>query len=106
MLLETCQTSVTENSRLHCLDVPVVDDEVCKKAYPDMITRRMMCAGFTDGGRDACSVSVHVSVTGCVSGVSLRVGLDSLNKRTLYVIIVLYTCMYFIHATSCDTHAS
>lgn len=43
-------------TRLQCLDVPVVDDAACEKAYPGMISRRMMCAGYMDGGRDACNV--------------------------------------------------
>ncbi|XP_054478220.1 trypsin-like [Anoplopoma fimbria] len=40
---------------LQCLDVPIVDDQDCKKAYPDMISPRMMCAGYMDGGRDTCN---------------------------------------------------
>lgn len=43
-------------NRLQCLDVPIVSDEDCEKAYPGMITRRMTCAGYMDGGRDACNV--------------------------------------------------
>lgn len=42
-------------TRLQCLDVPVVDDAACERAYPGMISRRMMCAGYMDGGRDACN---------------------------------------------------
>ncbi|XP_032413598.1 trypsin-like isoform X1 [Xiphophorus hellerii] len=42
-------------TRLQCLDVPIVDDEDCENAYPGMITRRMVCAGYMDGGRDACN---------------------------------------------------
>ncbi|XP_028326184.1 trypsin-like [Gouania willdenowi] len=42
-------------SRLQCLDVPVVDDEACEEAYPGMITRRMVCAGHMEGGKDACN---------------------------------------------------
>lgn len=43
-------------NRLQCLDVPILSDEDCDRAYPGMITRRMMCAGYMDGGRDACNV--------------------------------------------------
>ncbi|KAK6326648.1 hypothetical protein J4Q44_G00022930 [Coregonus suidteri] len=42
-------------ARLQCLDVPILEDEKCEKAYPGMLTRRMVCAGYMDGGRDACN---------------------------------------------------
>ncbi|XP_037532585.1 trypsin-like [Nematolebias whitei] len=42
-------------TRLQCLDVPIVEDSDCENAYPGMITRRMVCAGYMDGGRDACN---------------------------------------------------
>ncbi|XP_049903113.1 trypsin-like [Epinephelus moara] len=42
-------------TRLQCLDVPILDEQDCENAYPGMITRRMMCAGYLDGGRDACN---------------------------------------------------
>ena len=44
-------------TQLQCLYVPIVDDEVCMKAYPGMISPRMVCAGYMDGGKDACNVS-------------------------------------------------
>lgn len=47
---------------LQCLDVPILDERECEQAYPGMITRRMMCAGYMDGGRDACNVSVMTPV--------------------------------------------
>ncbi|XP_076008775.1 trypsin-like [Genypterus blacodes] len=40
---------------LQCLDVPVLDDSVCETAYPGMITSRMMCAGYMEGGKDVCN---------------------------------------------------
>ncbi|KAM6935869.1 trypsin-like isoform 1-T1 [Lycodopsis pacificus] len=40
---------------LQCLYVPILDTQDCKNAYPDMISPRMVCAGFMDGGRDACN---------------------------------------------------
>ncbi|KAL6488698.1 hypothetical protein MHYP_G00024390 [Metynnis hypsauchen] len=40
--------------RLQCVDVPVVSDQECEKSYPGMLTRRMVCAGHPEGGKDAC----------------------------------------------------
>ncbi|XP_046896443.1 trypsin-like [Hypomesus transpacificus] len=42
-------------TRLQCLDVPIVDGKLCDESYPGMITQRMMCVGFMDGGRDVCN---------------------------------------------------
>lgn len=54
-----CILPVTVNmpTRLQCLDVPILDHQQCENAYPGMITRRMMCAGYLEGGRDSCNVS-------------------------------------------------
>jgi trypsin len=38
------------------VNVPAVSTEECSKAYPDMITERMVCAGMPEGGKDACQV--------------------------------------------------
>ncbi|KAM6967406.1 trypsin-like [Aplochiton taeniatus] len=40
---------------LQCLDVPIVDAQQCEKSYPGMISPRMVCAGYMDGGRDVCN---------------------------------------------------
>lgn len=56
-MLLTFVITVNMPRHLQCLDVPIVDDEACEAAYPGMITRRMVCAGYMDGGRDACNVS-------------------------------------------------
>ncbi|XP_029306660.1 trypsin-like [Cottoperca gobio] len=40
---------------LQCLDVPIVDNQVCENIYPGMISPRMVCAGYMDGGRDICN---------------------------------------------------
>ncbi|KAF3839337.1 hypothetical protein F7725_018054 [Dissostichus mawsoni] len=38
-----------------CLNVPIVDQQVCENAYPGMISTRMVCAGYMEGGKDACN---------------------------------------------------
>ncbi|CAN2042152.1 Coagulation factor VII [Candidatus Magnetomoraceae bacterium gMMP-15] len=36
--------------------VPLVSNEVCDAAYPrDPVTENMICAGFSEGGKDACN---------------------------------------------------
>uniref|UniRef100_A0A087XBP9 trypsin n=1 Tax=Poecilia formosa TaxID=48698 RepID=A0A087XBP9_POEFO len=56
-------------TRLQSLDVPIVDDKDCENAYPGMITRRMVCAGYMDGGRDACNQGDSGSPLVCVGEV-------------------------------------
>uniref|UniRef100_A0A8C3HLP3 Peptidase S1 domain-containing protein n=1 Tax=Chrysemys picta bellii TaxID=8478 RepID=A0A8C3HLP3_CHRPI len=41
---------------LQCVEVPIVSDQVCERSYPGMITSTMMCAGYPEGGKDACQV--------------------------------------------------
>ncbi|XP_039501205.2 trypsin delta [Drosophila santomea] len=36
------------------VSVNVVDNSYCKSAYSIMLTSRMLCAGVTEGGKDAC----------------------------------------------------
>jgi len=42
-------------SQLQAVEVPIVTLQKCKDAYgSSSITERMLCAGFTEGGKDAC----------------------------------------------------
>ncbi len=43
-------------SRLQKVDVPMVDQAICKKAYSGFndITEQMLCAGYKKGGKDSC----------------------------------------------------
>ncbi|GLH12150.1 Lectizyme [Gryllus bimaculatus] len=36
------------------VELPLLDNAACKKYYPLRITSRMVCAGYAEGGRDAC----------------------------------------------------
>lgn len=54
------ETSKYFLDQLRLVHVPVVSLENCKKAYINStkITNRMICAGWKDGGKDACQVSL------------------------------------------------
>lgn len=41
---------------LRKLEVPVSALEECKKIYGTVITDHMLCAGYLEGGKDACQV--------------------------------------------------
>ncbi|XP_033013969.1 trypsin-like [Lacerta agilis] len=41
-------------SVLHCANVTIVDQDVCRSIYPNRISDNMVCAGAMEGGTDAC----------------------------------------------------
>ncbi|KAK1880855.1 Cationic trypsin [Dissostichus eleginoides] len=43
--------------RLQCLRQPIIDDRICKNAYPHLLTDNMLCSGFMSGGASSCQVS-------------------------------------------------
>ena len=44
---------------LRCVEVPIISSEDCNRSYPGLITDRMVCAGYKEGGKDACQVFPH-----------------------------------------------
>uniref|UniRef100_A0A3B3QTZ9 trypsin n=1 Tax=Paramormyrops kingsleyae TaxID=1676925 RepID=A0A3B3QTZ9_9TELE len=42
------------NNKLQCLEIPILPESDCEKAYPGMITQSMFCAGYLAGGKDSC----------------------------------------------------
>ncbi|CAB1428063.1 unnamed protein product [Pleuronectes platessa] len=40
--------------RLQCLRQPIIDDRICRNAYPDLLTENMLCSGFMQGGASSC----------------------------------------------------
>ncbi|XP_048379692.1 cationic trypsin-3-like isoform X2 [Stegostoma tigrinum] len=42
--------------RLQCLEVPILPDPECRGSYGDTVTPNMFCAGFLEGGKEACQV--------------------------------------------------
>ncbi|XP_038670274.1 anionic trypsin-1-like [Scyliorhinus canicula] len=47
--------SVFMPDALRCVKVPLMNDAACKSAYPGLITSNMICAGYMEGGKDACN---------------------------------------------------
>jgi hypothetical protein len=45
----------SNNRLLQKVDVPVLDLSECNKTMSEALTRRMICAGYAEGGRDACT---------------------------------------------------
>lgn len=43
--------------RLQCLRQPIIDDRICRNAYPHLFTDNMVCSGFMHGGASSCQVS-------------------------------------------------
>ncbi|XP_059109392.1 kallikrein-14 [Peromyscus eremicus] len=39
---------------LQCVNVNIMSEEVCRRAYPGTITSGMVCAGVPQGGKDSC----------------------------------------------------
>ncbi|XP_045899888.1 trypsin-2-like [Micropterus dolomieu] len=39
---------------LQCVEVPILSNKDCQGSYPGMITDRMVCAGYLEGGKDSC----------------------------------------------------
>lgn len=44
---------------LQCVEVPILSDNDCENSYAGKITERMVCAGYLEGGKDACQVSAR-----------------------------------------------
>lgn len=49
------ENAIKSDNRLRGVVVPIVDQKVCKRAYPFLLTNEMICAGLAAGGKDSCS---------------------------------------------------
>lgn len=50
----TKENPLTWPTRLQKVSVPVVPNDSCNRSYKGVITDRMLCAGFSKGGKDSC----------------------------------------------------
>lgn len=56
---------------LQQVDVPIIDQSACQNMFQIQATEQvnirydMLCAGFKDGGKDSCQVSVCACSVGC-----------------------------------------
>lgn len=44
------KTTTEDPQHLRAVEVPIVSKEVCEKAYREMLTENMICAGYAKGG--------------------------------------------------------
>ena len=51
------EDAVVTSKVLQKLEVPILSQEVCEGLLPKRLTRRMFCAGYVEGGKDACQVA-------------------------------------------------
>ena len=58
--LRSLFSTVTFPKALQCLNITVLSDEQCKKAYPNQVDNTMFCAG-DQAGRDSCQVRLETS---------------------------------------------
>lgn len=58
-----CPTTARYPNALQCVNVDIMSEEVCRRAYPGTITSGMVCAGVPQGGKDSCQVRPSISVT-------------------------------------------
>lgn len=50
----TKENSYSLPSRLQKVDVPLIDHASCNQSYKNVVTDRMICAGYAQGGKDSC----------------------------------------------------
>lgn len=58
---------------LQCANISILDNRLCRWAYPGHISEKMLCAGLWEGGRGSCQVSHPLQGDGGLS-LDLRVG--------------------------------
>ncbi|CAB1441745.1 unnamed protein product [Pleuronectes platessa] len=64
-------SSSANGDKLQCLDIPILSFSDCNNAYPGMIDRCHVCAGYLEGGKDSCQGDsgrprrVHGELQGC-----------------------------------------
>ncbi|XP_066149860.1 trypsin-3-like [Euwallacea fornicatus] len=89
----TTSESGAGSVQLRRVDVPVVSEASCRSAYGSIITERTLCAGFSNGGRDACqgdSGGPYV-INGVLAGVvSFGAGCARPGYPGVYAAIVSY----------------
>ena len=52
---------ITMAKMLRVVKVPIIEQAQCAAKYKDQVSRRMFCAGYSEGGRDACQVKINLS---------------------------------------------
>uniref|UniRef100_A0A8C3T4G6 Peptidase S1 domain-containing protein n=1 Tax=Chelydra serpentina TaxID=8475 RepID=A0A8C3T4G6_CHESE len=82
---------------LQCVNIPILSNAECEGSYPGMITSTMLCAGYLEGGKDACQVRAngHVRLLETLALLPANRGKDlgnACSTRDWGGVVTLTTC--------------
>lgn len=77
-------TSVRYPNALQCVNVNIMSEEVCRRAYSGIITSGMVCAGVPQGGKDSCQVRPRF-VFGTLWGLVLGTTVSQQKRQRMWL---------------------
>lgn len=64
MQTRVCPTDGPTAEVLQVVELPLVNLTVCKELIRFLVEDTNLCAGYMEGGKDACTVSEHLLIMG------------------------------------------
>lgn len=75
--LGATQNASESNEKLRAVTVPIVSQSYCRKQYGRVLTPRMICAGYRQGGKDSCQGDSGGPLTCVINNVRQLIGVVS-----------------------------
>lgn len=88
-----CESGCSVTAILNFVTVPVITNAQCTAQYGGIITAGMLCAGFPEGGRDACQMDSGGPLTfgnQLIGVVSFGEGCARANRAGVYARVAYY----------------